>query len=742
MLNSAILAVQWHVRLRVHGEWRGVDSKQYFRGRTDCFEEAEWKELCVMDGVKNIWVVKAPETSCGIGIKLFHKLSDILECERGMGGRTVQKYVEIPLLTPNSSNNIPQQIKLNNSNNTNMFKFDLRIWVLVTSFQPLIAHIYSRLYGRRCGSVYSGSLTSLSDSYTHLTNYSVQKRTVKGGVPQSTSSGDYAQLQRQNTAKLNLNTTNNSTSNRTSAVNNDNQNDGLSDDDDDDAQSVTSESTTVSSAARKLRSVVSTYRSASPTPFERPESSAPNSDRRRPESAARDTATTSEPELLISHDEVVSIVENQYILNHQTFAEFGSKLVCIIQSNPQDATTTYWDAILWPEIKTKIAAMLEAAQDRVTHRDRSYELLGYDVLIDSLLTPRILEANMSPAMAHRNPQQSSLIAEMCKGLVELAIVPHVAMTSGEAIEECYCAPALDSMPNKDHNGSEEFSSQGGQWESLITPSVVITAQSAPVAKIAPKITLESLVADSTNDQSDINYSIVSPGDDWRTESAAGALRPKMVRPKSANSAVRRRSTAESFANSGSGSGKVSFNGMGSVAPTLPAVSTVSAVGLDSSYVLVGRAISNREIIFADVCCKKFDKVLSIQSWSRRHLLRLRFYHWRRREAVVYIQCMARMHNSRRRVLFVRRLRAVVVIQSVVRRRLACRRVKKLRIQCGVRRYIVISKSSLPPFAPTFVEGRRQAMSFTAQNSLRKDRYPVEDTPGGSRDSAQSGAGSE
>ena len=45
-------------------------------------------------------MVKAPEASCGTGLKLLHRLTDILECERGFGGRTVQKYVEMSLLAP------------------------------------------------------------------------------------------------------------------------------------------------------------------------------------------------------------------------------------------------------------------------------------------------------------------------------------------------------------------------------------------------------------------------------------------------------------------------------------------------------------------------------------------------------------------------------------------------------------------------------------------------------------------
>ena len=81
-----------------------------------------------------------------------------------MGGRTVQKYVEFPLLT-----------SITTANSFFLTKFDIRIWVLVISFQPLIVYIYPILYGRRCSTAYTTSLASLSDNFIHLTNYSIQK---------------------------------------------------------------------------------------------------------------------------------------------------------------------------------------------------------------------------------------------------------------------------------------------------------------------------------------------------------------------------------------------------------------------------------------------------------------------------------------------------------------------------------------------------------------------------------------
>jgi hypothetical protein len=175
----------------------------------------------MIDGMRNIWIIKAPDVSCGVGMQLSHNIQEILDFQKGMGCRTVQKYVEIPLLATEraaisvsagaplmsdgvpgvqksrttgacatinvigskdvpSSNGVPLPAELPTvaSKHTNGFKFDLRIWVLVTSFEPLSAHIYSAVYGRRCSVPYRDDVKTLNDRLVHLTNYSVQKKAV------------------------------------------------------------------------------------------------------------------------------------------------------------------------------------------------------------------------------------------------------------------------------------------------------------------------------------------------------------------------------------------------------------------------------------------------------------------------------------------------------------------------------------------------------------------------------------
>ena len=123
-----------------------------------------------------------------------------------MGGRTVQKYLESPLLV-----SLAAYVPLETSNallkpqvftrltppplplHTPLAKFDMRVWVLVTSFQPLTAYIYSTLYGRRCSTAYDLNVETLHDSYTHLTNYSVQKK------QKLSASGSTASMRRSST---------------------------------------------------------------------------------------------------------------------------------------------------------------------------------------------------------------------------------------------------------------------------------------------------------------------------------------------------------------------------------------------------------------------------------------------------------------------------------------------------------------------------------------------------------------
>ena len=54
-------------------------------------------------------------------------------------------------------------------------KFDLRIYVLVTSFRPLKAYMYKMGFCRFCTVRYNQSTSELDNLFVHLTNVSIQK---------------------------------------------------------------------------------------------------------------------------------------------------------------------------------------------------------------------------------------------------------------------------------------------------------------------------------------------------------------------------------------------------------------------------------------------------------------------------------------------------------------------------------------------------------------------------------------
>ena len=110
-------------------------------------------------GLNNIWIAKPAGKSRGRGIALFHTADALLQYTRGTNDSQwiVQKYIERPLL-------VRQR------------KFDIRQWVLVTSWSPIKAWFYGDCYLRFAVGRYS---TADVGVHAHLSNNAISK----AGVP-------------------------------------------------------------------------------------------------------------------------------------------------------------------------------------------------------------------------------------------------------------------------------------------------------------------------------------------------------------------------------------------------------------------------------------------------------------------------------------------------------------------------------------------------------------------------------
>ncbi|XP_044758366.1 tubulin polyglutamylase TTLL4-like isoform X2 [Coccinella septempunctata] len=98
------------------------------------------------------FIIKPPASARGVGIKVINKWAQLPK----KTSLVVQKYIANPYLINGS-------------------KFDLRLYVLVTSFNPLRVYLYSEGLVRFASVKYSNNPKDIKEKYMHLTNYSINK---------------------------------------------------------------------------------------------------------------------------------------------------------------------------------------------------------------------------------------------------------------------------------------------------------------------------------------------------------------------------------------------------------------------------------------------------------------------------------------------------------------------------------------------------------------------------------------
>ena len=142
--------------------WRNVQKQRRLHGKefdicpmTYIFPE-DYKRFMndrEMNNYKDMYILKPTGACCGRGIKVIGKKDPVPK----KGGYLVSKYLQNPHLLRG-------------------YKYDLRIYILVTSFEPLKAYIFKEGLVRLATQPYTTNKNSLKQRYVHLTNYSVNKR--------------------------------------------------------------------------------------------------------------------------------------------------------------------------------------------------------------------------------------------------------------------------------------------------------------------------------------------------------------------------------------------------------------------------------------------------------------------------------------------------------------------------------------------------------------------------------------
>jgi len=128
----------------------------------------KWK----MKQQKGIWIVKPPADSCGKGIRIVSEPEDVLD----------SRLVVVKWKDPaHASIEMPQQNLIVQKYITNPFlvnglKFDLRLYVLLTSIDPIKLYLYDDGLVRFATKPFTMDENNLNNKYIHLTNYAINKK--------------------------------------------------------------------------------------------------------------------------------------------------------------------------------------------------------------------------------------------------------------------------------------------------------------------------------------------------------------------------------------------------------------------------------------------------------------------------------------------------------------------------------------------------------------------------------------
>jgi len=99
-----------------------------------------------------------------------------------------------------------------------------------------------------------------------------------------------------------------------------------------------------------------------------------------------------------------------------SLAEFKDEL------NEITGSGSFWEDMLLPQLREIVLQTLRAVETKLVPRKDSFELYGFDVMIDEHMKMWLLEVNLSPGCDARTPFLDRLLSRMSKRLIEVAVL--------------------------------------------------------------------------------------------------------------------------------------------------------------------------------------------------------------------------------------------------------------------------------------------------------------------------------
>ncbi|KAA6394327.1 MAG: putative tubulin-tyrosine ligase family protein [Streblomastix strix] len=325
---------------------------------------------------KNVWIVKPVGKSRGRGIECFSSLNKIMQyIKTGEDNYIVQKYIEKPLLIHGH-------------------KFDIRLWVLVTSLTPLTIWRWKRPYFRLSSLPYT--LDSL-DKIVHLTNNIVQVESSMFGCLDADEAPEDKNDDKQKEKEKEKE---NKKKKKKFGDSNQIDKDIIEDDDDDDDD----DNVTVVQAVKGIEGCEGNMWHL--RHFEKYLHELEIGKIKDEDMMARAKA-------LIRKNFNEKEINNQKN-NNQSSSSSSSSSSSQSQtiSSPQQQLFPYhtlWNTSTWPQIKDIINSAIKCGRDGIRERKASFEIYGFDFMIDENMKPWLIEINSSPCMAHSTPIVTDLI---------------------------------------------------------------------------------------------------------------------------------------------------------------------------------------------------------------------------------------------------------------------------------------------------------------------------------------------